>query len=309
MICRREFKETLVTRPLIRIGTRASALALAQANEAIRHLRRLDELDSTRIEIVKFMTTGDRVVDRPIREIAGKGVFCTEIENALINGQIDLAVHSMKDMPVKQPEGLVIDCVLPRSDPRDALVGTSYESLDILPDDFRVGTSSIRRRKQVLFNNPFVEVLDIRGNIQTRISKCRNGDVDCLILAMAGLQRLAIRDIPIHPVPVDVMTPAPAQGVICIERRADDDGMARMTGGINDQDTMTCVLAERAVLECMGGSCEMPLAAHARLEENNSLKLTADHFYSGQNCSTSIIQDDRSNPVQIGIRVAKGLKG
>lgn len=294
-----------MTSELIRIGTRGSDLALAQVGEVVDALSGIPGGTGLRVETVVITTMGDRITDRPIRDVGTRGIFCSEIESALLEGRIDLAVHSMKDLPVRQPDGLVIDCVLPRADPRDALVASTAGHIDELPDDMVIGTSSLRRKRQVNHINPFVRTADIRGNIATRIEKCARGEVDCLLLAMAGLLRLGIDDVPIMPIDPDMMLPAPAQGAICVERRANDFGMAAITSRLNDPDTMDCVRAERAVLDAMGGGCDMPIAAFATVDGDNGMFLTAEYYDPSVNyhCTTSS-DGSRSDPIALGHAVA-----
>ncbi len=248
----------------LRIGTRGSPLALAQAHEVRDRLAAAHDLPETAFEIVVIKTTGDRVLDRPLGEIGGKGLFTREIEEALLAGTIDMAVHSMKDMPVEQPEGLVIDCCLEREDPRDALVGEGVRSLDDLAAGEVVGTSSLRRRAQLLARRPDLKVVEFRGNVQTRLGKLADGVARCTFLAMAGLRRLGILDeVPATPIPVEEMLPAVAQGVIGVERRVDDGRAAALLAAIHHPPTWECLVAERAFLRVLDGSCRTPIGGHA----------------------------------------------
>lgn len=251
---------------VIRIGTRGSVLAIAQATETQDRLIAAHGLTPADFEIVIIRTTGDRIQDRSLKDIGGKGLFTREIEDALLDGSIDLAVHSMKDMPVLQPEGLVIDCYLPRQDPRDAFLSVKYRSLEDLPPGAVVGSSSLRRRAQVSFRRPDLQLVEFRGNVQTRLRKLDEGMADATFLAMAGLARLDLIDLARSAIPAEVMLPAIAQGAIGVERRRDDTRMAEMLAAICDRPTLLRVEAERAFLARLDGSCETPIAGLAELD-------------------------------------------
>ena len=259
------------TRPL-RIGTRGSALALAQAHETRARLMAAHALPEDAFRIVVIKTTGDRITDRPLKEIGGKGLFTREIEDALLDSEIDLAVHSMKDMPVLQPDGLVIDCYLPREDPRDAFVSRLYGSIAEMPAGARVGSSSLRRRAQLMHARPDLQVVEFRGNVQTRLRKLDDGVADATFLAMAGLSRLDMAGIA-RPIGTGEMLPAIAQGAIGIERRADDPVAAALVAAVSDLATALRVGAERALLAGLDGSCETPIAGLAELESGGTLRL------------------------------------
>ncbi|MCY4259610.1 MAG: hydroxymethylbilane synthase [Rhodobacteraceae bacterium] len=292
---------------MIRVGTRASPLARAQADEVIGVLAGTSGRAPEEFVTVPISTRGDRVTDQSIRALGGKGVFCTEIETALLLEDIDLAVHSFKDMPWQQPEGLVIDCVLPRVDVRDALVCTSIADIDDLPDRTRIGTSSLRRRCQLRFINPAFTIVETRGNLQTRISQCQQGDCDCLILAMAGLKRLGINAVSIHPIEIEQMLPAPAQGVIAVERRKDDNFMAAMLESVNDAVTFDCTRAERTVLARLGANCDVPVAAYAR-REGNELVLIAQMFDANERqVGVVSLNGHWGDPVGLGVKVSEQL--
>lgn len=250
----------------LRIGTRGSPLALAQAHETRERLMAAHDLPRDAFEIVVIKTTGDRVIDRPLKEIGGKGLFTREIEEAMLAGRIDIAVHSMKDMPVLQPEGLVIDCYLPREDVRDAFVSESVAEIDALAPGQVVGTSSLRRRAQLLWRRPDLKVVEFRGNVQTRLRKLADGVADCTFLAMAGLNRLGMAQVARGPIATDSMLPAVGQGCIGIERRADDEVAAALLAPIHDQSTAMRLAAERAYLARLDGSCETPIAGLALIE-------------------------------------------
>ena len=216
-------------------------------------------------ELVIIKTTGDRITDRPLIEAGGKGLFTKELEEALFAGDIDLAVHSMKDMPAILPQGLAISAILEREDPRDAFVSLKYASLDALPAGAVIGTSSPRRQAQVLRARPDLRVVGFRGNVETRLRKLEEGVADATFLACAGLNRLGLSQHITAAMPTDVMLPAVAQGAIGIEIRADDDATAQLIAPLNDAATALCVTAERAYLAQLEGSCRTPIAGYAEL--------------------------------------------
>lgn len=257
---------------ILRIGTRGSPLALAQAHE-VRH-RLLDahrRLDPARVEIAVIKTTGDTVQNRTLADIGGKGLFTKEIEEALAEGSIDIAVHSMKDMPTVLPHGLVIDCLLPREDPRDALFARKGDSLATLPAGCVLGTASLRRAAQVRALRPDLTVVPLRGNVGTRLRKLADGEVDATLLAVAGLKRLGRLAEATAILSTEEMLPAVAQGAIGVERREDDGDMAALLVPLNDAATAARVAAERACLAVLDGSCRTPIAALAELEADGTV--------------------------------------
>jgi len=227
----------------------------------------MHRIDEAAFEIVVIKTTGDRIQDKPLREVGGKGLFTREIEDALLGGRIDIAVHSMKDMPVLQPLGLKLDCFLPREDPRDAFLSPLVDKLNDLPAGSLVGTSSLRRKSQILYKRPDLKVVEFRGNVQTRLKKREDGVASCTFLALAGLNRLGMDHAANGPVPVSEMLPAVAQGVIGIERRKDDETVKDLLVPIHDFPTGYRLDAERAFLETLDGSCQMPIAALAEIRD------------------------------------------
>ncbi len=259
----------------IRIGTRGSPLALAQAEEVkTRLLAAHPELTADTVAIVVIATTGDRIQNKPLREFGGKGLFTKEIEEALLAGEIDLAVHSMKDVPTELPSGLAIVCLLPREDPRDGFLSPIADSLAALPRGAIVGSSSLRRVAQVRHARPDLQVVDFRGNVNTRMRKLSEGVAQATFLACAGLNRLGLAERITAPVPIDVMLPAVAQGVIGIETRLDDAGIGVYLAPLHDPETAHCVAAERALLAALDGSCRTPIAALAEMQ-GDSLTLRA----------------------------------
>lgn len=272
----------------LKIGTRGSPLALAQAFETRRRLREAFNLPEDALEIIVIKTTGDRILDRPLKEIGGKGLFTREIEDAMIAGEIDIAVHSMKDMPTIQPQGLALDCYLPREDVRDAFVSEKYASLAQMPAGAVVGTSSLRRRAQLAHVRPDLKIVEFRGNVQTRLQKLADGVADATFLAMAGLNRLGRAEVARSAIEVTEMLPAVAQGAIGIERRADDVRAALLLAPLQDVPTSNRLMAERAFLAALDGSCETPIAALAILNgsevwlRGQILKTDGSVAYSGE---------------------------
>ncbi|MCG7520299.1 hydroxymethylbilane synthase [Ruegeria sp. Ofav3-42] len=253
----------------LKIGTRGSPLALAQAYETRERLGKAFDLPEEAFEIVVIKTTGDNRAmidaDRPLKEIGNKGLFTKEIEEAMLRGDIDIAVHSTKDMPVEQPEGLVLDTFLPREDVRDAFISPSLKSIHDLAQGAVVGTSSLRRRAQLLNRRPDLKVVEFRGNVQTRLKKLADGVADCTFLAMAGIRRLNMDDVPATAIAPEDMLPAIAQGTIGIERRSDDSRAAGLLAAIHHAETGQRLAAERALLAALDGSCETPIAGLAEI--------------------------------------------
>jgi hydroxymethylbilane synthase len=247
--------------PKIRIGTRGSPLALAQAREVQERLEAAHGPGRLDFEVRAIRTSGDRIQDRPLAEAGGKGLFTKEIEEALAAGEVDIAVHSMKDMPTLLPAGLAVTCYLPREDVRDAFISREAASLARLPAGAVVATSSLRRQAQVKHLRPDLAVVPIRGNVDTRLRKLAEGAADATLLALAGLKRLGIEDKATAPVPVEEMLPAVAQAAIGVETRAGDVPMAEILAPINHEPTALAVTAERAFLARLEGSCRMPIAA------------------------------------------------
>lgn len=254
--------------PLL-IGTRGSPLALAQARMALEALARLDpalaEPGAAEIRVIK--TTGDTIQDRPLSEIGGKGLFTKELQEALFSREIDIAVHSMKDVATVLPDELAIGCMLPREDPRDVLLARGgITSIAALPQGAVVGSASLRRVAQLLAARPDLRVVTLRGNVQRRLSRLEAGEIDATLLALAGLRRLQMGTAGGTPLELDEMLPAPAQGAIGIEYRRADTAIAERLRAISHAPTFACVTAERAFLRILDGSCRTPIAALAVLE-------------------------------------------
>jgi len=256
----------------VRIGTRGSQLALRQAEEIAAGLRRA--WPRIEVELVPIRTSGDRLATAHLAEVGGKGLFVQEIDEALREGRVDLAVHSLKDLPGERPRDLILAAFPRREDPRDVLVGATPATMDALPTGARVGTSSLRRSVQLLARRPDVTAMPIRGNVDTRLRKLRQGEYDALLLAAAGLRRLGLLDATATLLEPDEMLPAVGQGTLGVETRADDGEILALAEPLTDRETRTATLAERAFLEAVGGTCTTPLAAYAR-RAGNRLKLDA----------------------------------
>ena len=291
----------------IRIGTRGSPLALAQARQVAARLQAAHGLAPEQCELVVIKTTGDRITDRPLIEAGGKGLFTKELEEALFAGDIDLAVHSMKDMPAILPQGLGIYAILEREDARDAFVSLKYASLEALPAGARIGTSSPRRQAQVLRARPDLHVVGFRGNVETRLRKLEEGVADATFLACAGLNRLGLSQHITAAMPTEVMLPAVAQGAIGIEIRADDDATARLIAPLNDAATALCVTAERAYLAQLEGSCRTPIAGYAVLSEG-SLRLRGEILTpNGAHAHTATHSGSAQEAMRLGEATAADL--
>jgi hydroxymethylbilane synthase len=291
----------------VRIGTRGSPLALIQAN----YLR--DGLIAANagleVEIMVIRTSGDRITDRPLAEVGGKGLFTKEIEEALFDDRIDLAVHSMKDVETWTPDGLMIDIILEREDPRDGFIGRDAARLADLPSGAIVGTSSLRRQAQVLAARPDVKVESIRGNVETRLRKLQDGECDATLLAVSGLNRLGKADVLTSILNVEEMLPAVAQGAVGVEIRANDDRLKTLLAPLNHKDTALCISAERAMLAALDGSCRTPIAALAELGAADILTLTGlvaspDGTVIHRQCETG----SRADAIEMGAAMGAALK-
>lgn len=249
----------------IRIATRQSPLALWQAEYVAAKLENL--FPKIKAELVKMVTRGDKILDAPLAKVGGKGLFVKELEQGMLEGTADIAVHSMKDVPVEFPEGLHLAAILSREDPTDALVSNLYASLDELPANARIGTSSLRRQCQIKERFPEAEILSLRGNVNTRLNKLDSGEYDAVILASAGLKRLGMADRIRQRLDAAVSLPAIGQGAIGIECRAEDAEINQMLGALHDHETGICVAAERAMNSRLNGGCQVPIAGFAQIQE------------------------------------------
>ena len=255
----------------IRIGTRGSQLALWQSQWVAQEIGRLTP--GTTAELVVIKTQGDKITDVPLAKVGGKGLFVKEIEEALLDGRIDIAVHSMKDMPSDLPDGLMIGAVPLRENPLDALISKGQKPLEQLPDGARIGTSSLRRSAQLLHVRPDLTIVPLRGNLDTRLNKLQSEDLDAIVLAAAGLKRLGLaHHISVNLAPA-ILLPAVGQGALCIEQRLDDPAVTLLVAKLNDPASQIAVVAERAFLHRLEGGCQVPMAAHAQIE-NDRLSIT-----------------------------------
>ena len=289
----------------LRIGTRGSALALWQARSIAKALHDLTGADP---EIVIIKTSGDKFQEISFSQIAGKGVFIKELEDALLEERIDLAVHSMKDVPTELPPGLTIAAIGKRDDVRDALLSSSGATLATLPQGARVGTSSLRRQSQLLHARRDLRTIELRGNVDTRISKLKRGDYDAIVLAKAGLDRLGLSENITEVLPQDVSLPAAGQGAIGIEARAGDSATLGVLVGLEDAQTRYAVNAERAALAGLGGGCQVPIGAWGRVESG---KLLFDVAVLSPDGAQRLWEKDSGSLAEaeaIGQRVARKLR-
>jgi len=289
---------------VIRLGSRGSTLALWQAGYVKDQIERRV---GTRVEIVKIKTTGDMILDVPLAKVGGKGLFVKEIEDALLSGKVDLAVHSMKDVPTDLPEGLGIVCITKREDPRDAFLSKKYARFEELPKGARVGTSSLRRQTQLLGLRPDLEIGQLRGNLDSRIRKMEEGRYDAIILAAAGLRRLGWEEKIRQYLPTERSLPAIGQGALGIEIRIDDSRTLDAVGFLNDRDTSLAVRAERGFLKRLEGGCQVPIAAHGETE-GDTIRLAG---LIGRPDGTEIVRGGRTgsagDPESIGVALAEEL--
>lgn len=246
------------------VGTRGSKLALWQANFIARAIR--ERCAETEVIIKHIITTGDRVLDVPLAKIGGKGLFTKELENQLLAGEIDLAVHSLKDMPTELPAGLILGAITQRVDPGDALISPRYKTIDQLPKGARLGTSSLRRRAQLLRYRPDLSVTDLRGNLDTRLAKLHSQELDAIVLAVAGLKRLGWEEHITQILPRDICLPAVGQGALAIETRAGDTELLAALDFLHDRETAAAVTAERSFLNVLEGGCQVPIGVYGRAE-------------------------------------------
>ncbi len=249
---------------IVRIATRRSPLALWQAEYVKTALEKIHP--NIRIELVKMVTQGDKILDTPLAKVGGKGLFVKELETGMLQGEADIAVHSMKDVPVEFPKGLHLAVICPREDPRDAFVSNRFASFDSLPEGARVGTSSLRRQCQLRARRPDLQILDLRGNVNTRLKKLDDGQYDAIILAAAGLIRLGFQQRIREFLTVEISLPAIGQGAVGIECRTDDDDIHELLAPLNDETTHIRVTAERAMNNRLEGGCQVPIAGYAELE-------------------------------------------
>ena len=286
------------------IGTRGSKLALWQA-EYIKGL--VEEITGLPVELKIIKTTGDKILDVPLNKVGGKGLFTKELEVELMAGTVDLCVHSMKDVPTELPEGLYISATPERVDPRDALVSGASYSLETLPQGAKVGTSSLRRIAQVRSLRPDVEIVDVRGNLDTRMRKAETGEVDVVILASAGITRMGWADRITGYIPTEQMVSAVGQGAIGIEIRDDDELMREVSAKICHADTFTCVTAERVVMKKLEGGCQVPIGAYARLEGDLMVMDAVVGSVNGEKILRATLDGPANEPEALGDAMVEAL--
>ncbi|MBH2002118.1 MAG: hydroxymethylbilane synthase [Moraxellaceae bacterium] len=290
----------------LRIATRQSPLALWQA-EHIRARLNAFYPDLT-VELVKFVTQGDKILDTPLAKIGGKGLFVKELEAALLDGRADLAVHSMKDVPMHLPEGLTLAVICEREDPLDAFVSNHYLHFDELPLGAKVGTSSLRRKCQILQLRPDLEIVDLRGNVGTRLSKLDDGLYDAIILASAGLKRLGLADRIRHCLAPIMSLPAVGQGALGLECRLDDAELLKLITPLQHEETSICVRAERAFNAYLEGGCQVPIAGYATLLNDDQLQIEGRvGSVDGQTLLKEQLVGEIANAEQLGEQLAQRL--
>jgi hydroxymethylbilane synthase len=289
----------------LKIGTRGSQLALWQANWVKSALLAEDSFLS--IELITIKTTGDKILDVPLAKVGGKGLFVKEIEEALLNGKIDLAVHSMKDMPAQIPQGLCIGAIPQREIPQDVLISKNNRHLSELPAAAIIGTSSLRRKAQLLFARPDLVVVPLRGNLDTRLKKLETENLDAIILAAAGVKRLGFEKKVTQFLDENIMLPAVGQGALCIEIRENDPMVAPVVATLEDPKTRTIVMGERAFLNRLEGGCQVPIAAHGKIDKNlfTLSGLVAD--VDGKTLIRETLQGPENSPDITGVELAERL--
>ncbi|MDR4509722.1 MAG: hydroxymethylbilane synthase [Candidatus Brocadiaceae bacterium] len=283
------------------VGSRGSKLALIQTNWVISKLKQLNP--GVEFQLEKISTRGDKITDVPLSRLGGVGLFTKELEVALINEKIDIAVHSAKDLPTEIDNELTIGATPEREDPHDALISANNETLESLPKKARIGTSSLRRRAHLLAFRPDFQILDLRGNLDTRIKKLENGEMDAIIVAHAGLIRMGYTGTISQVIPFDIMLPAVAQGALGIEIRKDDSRTKDIISEFNDKETKVAVEAERSLLAKLEGGCQVPIGAHAHIQEN-TLHLEAII------CSLEgnrVVRDKQSGPIDQAVKIGNEL--
>lgn len=289
----------------VRIATRKSALALWQAEYVKSRLEHFHPDIS--VTLVKMTSKGDRILDAPLAKIGGKGLFVKELENALLEGRADIAVHSMKDVPMDFPEGLGLSTICPRENPLDAFVANTYESLDHLPEGAVIGTSSLRRQCQLLLNRPDLTIKFLRGNVNTRLQKLDDGEYDAIILAAAGLIRLGMEERIRNCLPPETSLPAAGQGAVGIEIRTDDRVMQELLQPLHDQDTADRVLAERAMNRHLNGGCQVPIGCYSELKGDELVMKGLVGQPDGSLILEAETRCHRSEGEQAGIELAESL--
>jgi hydroxymethylbilane synthase len=290
---------------ILRIGTRGSKLALAQSEWVKKEVQ--TRHPEVRVELVKIKTKGDKILDSPLSKIGGKGLFVKEIEDALLKNDVDLAVHSLKDVPAELQEGLKISVYPKREDPRDAFVSRHFKAVKALPQGASVGTSSLRRSAQLLHMRPDLHIVPLRGNVDTRLRKLDSGDLQAIVLATAGLKRLGLSDRITTPLSPEAVLPAIGQGVLGLELRADDEKTRNLISFLNDLETELAARAERAFLKELEGGCQVPLAGYARVERDLMVMDGMVAELDGSKILRQEIRGAKDKPEELGIALARRL--
>ena len=287
------------------IGTRSSKLALWQADYVADRLRK--EYPGLQVEMKLMTTKGDRILDAPLAKIGGKGLFTKELETAMLAGEIDVAVHSLKDMPTEVPDGLVISAVTERLDPGDALVSLRFGSLKELPQGAKVGTSSLRRKAQLLHQRPDLDIRDLRGNVNTRLRKLEEEDFDAIVLAVAGLKRLGFAHRIAEILSREIVLPAVGQGALAIETRAEDEDVKGLISFLNHEDTVSCAKAERAFLASVEGGCQVPVGVYATVEDEELIVEAVIASLDGKKLYRDTLKGAREEAGELGTSLAERL--
>jgi hydroxymethylbilane synthase len=294
---------------LFTLGTRGSPLALAQAQETRRRLAAVHGWDEARVAIAVIRTSGDLIQDRPLAEAGGKGLFTKEIDSALLDGRIDFAVHSAKDLPTALPGDVTLAGFLPREDPRDALVSAFADSIAALPHGARLGAASLRRQAQALRLRPDLRVELLRGNVETRLKKAESGAIDATLLAMAGLKRLGLAHRVRAALDIEAFLPAVGQGAIAFAARRGDVRTLEALAAIGDAETATALAAERAFLAKLDGSCRTPIAGHARLEDGRLILRGQVLREDGSESFEARIAGPPADAARLGAEAGRDLRG
>ncbi|NLB31659.1 MAG: hydroxymethylbilane synthase [Alcaligenaceae bacterium] len=287
------------------IATRASRLALWQAEFVQEALQ--NQYPGLKVELLKMTTKGDQIIDRSLSKIGGKGLFVKELETALLDGRADLAVHSLKDVPMELYEEFSLSTILKRADPRDAFVSNKYENLDDLPEGAIVGTSSLRRESQIRAHYPKLEVQPLRGNLDTRLGKLDAGNYDAIILAASGLERLGLGDRIRSRLSLEQSLPAAGQGALGIEILASRDDMRELLSFLSCQEATAATTAERAISQALGGSCQVPIAAHGIVEDNQLFLRAMVALPDGSESISTEVRGDLTNAQELGRQAADDL--
>lgn len=290
---------------ILRIATRKSQLALWQANYVSSMLQH--HHPELKIELVTMTTQGDKILDTPLAKVGGKGLFVKELETGMLEGRADIAVHSMKDVPVEFPTGLHLPVICPREDPRDAFVSNTYASLEALPQGARLGTSSLRRQSQIAAIRPDLKIVDLRGNVNTRLQKLDDGEYDAIILAAAGLKRLEFEDRITQFIGTDICLPAIGQGAVGIECRTDDARVNNLIAPLTDNKTLIRVLAERAMNQRLQGGCQVPIAGYAEFERGIIMMRGLVGSVDGKTIIRGDIAGAPEHAEELGITLAEDL--